>query len=505
MPQIEKINTNKKLITSLAGGMLWVIVGMLIARILGYGIRAVIAHAYGVELYGFINTGLSLMMIFAMVGIVGLNTGVSRQISFYRAKFDLEKVHVQIFSAYKITFFTSVIFALVLYITSEFIAENVFKTPELTIVLKIFSFGIPLYNILEVNTSIFKGLKQIFYFTFYHDILRFFIILVVIAFSSLIEKSFTIVILAYPISYVIIDLITLFILMKKTGLIIWDKLRFSLSDKEILMLSMPLMLGGIFWLLLPRTDTIIIGVLLDQASVGLYNAAVPIGQLILLIRQALSPIVLPLFTELFARNDKESLSLMYYISVKWTSMLAIPLFVSMMILPQFYISLIFSKSFLASIPVLRIIIIGYFLHTVVGPTSNLLVILGDTKKTMINSIIAFICSIGFNLILIPKYKLIGAGISSVISFNIFNILCFIQVYQKIKIQPFRLLHIKFVVAGLIPLPILYYLSITSSHLISISAYFISYILLLIFLRAIKNEDLIVFNVIKSRFKQSSRE
>jgi len=503
MPQIEKINTNKKLITSLAGGMLWVVIGMLVARILGYGIRAVIAHAYGVELYGYINTGLSLMMIFAMIGIVGLNTGVSRQISFYRAKSDLKKVHLQIFSAYKISILISVIFALILFITSKFIAENIFKTPELTIVLRIFSFGIPLYNILEVNTSIFKGLKQIFYFTLYHDILRFFIILAIIAFSSLIEKSFTIVILAYPISYVIIDIITFFILMKKTGLIIWDKIRFNLSDQEILMLSVPLMLGGIFWVLLPRTDTIIIGILLDQESVGLYNAAVPIGQLILLVRQALSPIVLPLFTELFAKDDKDSLSLMYYISAKWSVMLAIPIFISMVILPQFYISLIFSEIFLASVPILRIIIIGYFLHTVVGPTSNLLVILGDTKKTMINSIIAFICSIGFNLILIPKYKLIGAGISSVISFNIFNILCFIQVYQKIRIQPFRLLHIKFAIAGLIPVPILFYLDVTKSHLLSIAAYFIAYILLLILFRAIKNEDLLIINVIKNRFKRKA--
>ena len=505
MPQIEKINTNKKLITSLAGGMLWVILGMLAARVLGYAIRAVIANVYGVEQYGFINTGLSLMMIFAMISIVGLNTGISRQISYYRAKSDLKKVYKQIFSAYKITILISTILGIILFITSKFIANTVFKTPELTIVLKIFAFGIPLYNVLEINTSIFKGLKQIFKFTLFHDLLRFLFLFIFIMLASFIEKSFVIVILAYPLSFALIDIISFIILNRKTGLIVWDRLGLSLSDKELLMLSVPLMLGGIFWLLLPRTDTIIIGVLLDQASVGLYNAAVPIGQLILLIRQALSPIVLPLFTELFAKDDKDSLSLMYYISVKWTAMLSIPLFVSMMILPQFYISMIFSREFLASIPILRIIIVGYFLHTLVGPTSNLLVILGDTKKTMINSIIAFICSVGFNLILIPKYKLIGAGISSVISFNIFNILCFLQVYQKIRIQPFRLIHLKFAIAGIIPIPILYFINITKSHLIAILLYFIAYILFLILTRAIKNEDKIVINVIKNRFKRSTKQ
>jgi O-antigen/teichoic acid export membrane protein len=312
------------------------------------------------------------------------------------------------------------------------------------------------------------------------------------------ETSFTIVIIAYPMTYLLIDIWMLIDLKRYRELFKIGKVFYSVSDKQIIAFSVPILLSGMFWFLMARTDTIIIGILLDQTKVGIYNAAVPIGQLLMLAREAFSPIILPLFTELFASEKFDKLSVLYTISSKWMTMLVLPVFISMFVLPDFYINLIFGAKFMAAVPVLKIVIIGYVFHVVMGPLSNLLIISGYTKKAMLNSLAALFVSITLNLILIPKLGLTGAAISAVLAFATFNILCFLHVYSQIKVKPFRLLYIKFIIAATLPIPILYMSMPFDSMFLSILIYFICYVIFLIVFRSVKKEDKVVLDAIKNR-------
>lgn len=500
MPESKFIHEKASLVKTLASGAIWVTTGMFLARIIGYAIRAVFAQLYGVERYGFINTALSMIMIFSMIALAGLNTGLPRQVSFYRAKRKFEQTSIYIFSAYKISIISGVVFGFILYLNADFFADTLFRTPELEPLFKIFSLGVPLFVLLEINTSILKGLKRMFQFSLYHDILRFGFILVLVLVFGLAKSSFLLTSASYLISYLLIVIITLVILISNTDIIKFYRLRWTKFDRDLLFFSMPLLLSGIFWMLLSRTDTIIIGIFLDQHYVGLYNAAIPIGQMILMIRQAFSPIILPLLTELLSKNQKDDLSLMYYLSAKWTTILSIPIFISMLFMPQFFIRLIFGSNFIPAAPILQIVILGYFLHTIVGPTSNLLIILGKTKLAMQNSVMAFVFNIIMNIFLIPRYQLIGAAISSASTYLFYNVMCFIQVYRSIHVQPFRLLYLKFVLAGLLPIPILFFRTHIASDPIILIMYGTLYIVFLILLKAVKSEDKIIFSAIRQKVK-----
>jgi O-antigen/teichoic acid export membrane protein len=489
---------DQKLITTLASGMIWVVMGMLIARILGYGIRAIIAQAYGVEKYGYINTALSLMMVLSMLSLAGLNTGLARQISYYRAKLDIESLRGQVFSAYKISVYLGTLAGFLLFFSADYLAVTIFRSPELAQIIKIFAIGIPLFNILEINCAVLKGLREILKFTLYHDVIRFLMILIIIVLLMVLESSFSIVVIAYPLTYLVIDIWILNNLKRYRELFKFGNVFYTVSDKQIISFSVPILFSGMFWFLMARTDTIIIGILLDQTKVGIYNAAVPVGQILMLVREAFSPIILPLFTGLFAEGKFDKLSVLYTISSKWMTMLVLPLFISMLVLPHFYISLIFGAEFITAVPVLRIIIFGYVFHVVMGPLSNILIIAGHTKKTMLNSLAALLVSITLNLILIPKFGLEGAAISAVMAFVIFNILCFIHVYRQIEIKPVRLLYFKFIIAAVLPIPILYISPPFDSIFLSIILYFLCYVVLLIVFRSMKKEDLVVLEAIKRR-------
>ncbi|MHA1755962.1 MAG: flippase [Promethearchaeota archaeon] len=488
------------LLKTLAVGVIWGIFGMLLSRIFGYGIRALIAHHYGVENYGIINTAQSLMIILSFIALVGMNTGLPRQISFFLAKSENEKVRAFIFSALKLCSVFSLIAGFVLFSLAEYLGTKVFNSPQIKPFIVVFAVGIPLYVLYELITSIFKGLKWISYFTLLHDILRFTIILVLIFLISLLNKPFIFVALTYPSTYLILIIFSIYLIIRKTDLFkffAFNKL--NSVDKEILNFSFPLMLSGIFWMILPRTDTILIGSFLDQRMVGLYNAAVPIGQLILIIRQSFSPIILPLFTELFAHQNQKELSVLYLFSAKWTMLLCLPLFLSMLLLPKFYIWLVFGKKFLEASTILQIVIFGYLIHTIIGPSSNLLIISGRTRLALLNSIIAFIVSITLNIILIPELKLMGAAISSLCSYFTYNFLSFIQVYKYLHLQPFRFIHIKIIVAALVPIPILFSAQYLKFDFSAIIIYFFFYFIVLFIFRVFKEEDKILLSNLLKRF------
>ena len=260
------------------------------------------------------------------------------------------------------------------------------------------------------------------------------------------------------------------------------------------------MFSNIFWILLFRTDVLLIGGFLDQLQVGLYSAAVPIAQLILTMRQAFTPIILPLLTELVANKQKNELSLLYFLSAKWTTLFALPVFLSMVVAPEFFIQFVFGKEYLAASSSLRIISIGYFIHTIVGPSSNMVVIIGKSRLAMINSIIAFCLSITLNIYLIPAMGIEGAALTAVITFLLYNLLCLVQVYAFIKVHPFRLLHIKFIVAGLFSSIALYYLMQYTAPLFALCCFFLIYFSLLFLFKAIKEEDKLILNMIAGKFK-----
>ena len=501
MPQKEHIIKDEKLIKSLASGAFWVIIGMIIARILGYAVRSVIAHFFGLESYGMVNTALAMMTLISMISIAGLNTGLPRQISFYRVRTNFTNVRAMTNAAIKCGFIGGILGGVFLFLSSNFLAREYFKNENLAIILQIFSIGIPAFVLFEIHTSILKGYKKILQFAFYHDILRFVLILTFFLILGYSGKSIIYSGFCYSITYFLIILLIFFSFRKNINLSSIFNFKPNNTDLKLLRFSIPLMLSGIFWLIIPRLETVLIGGYLDQEAVGIYSAAIPVAQLILVIRQAFSPIILPLFTELLSAQKISELNLLYYISAKWTTLFAIPVFASMLLLPDFFINLIFGDQFLVAAPLLQIILIGYLIHTIIGPTSLLLIIAGKTKLVMINSITASIITVVLNIILLPVLGLIGTALISAFTYFIYNLLHFIQVYKLLKIQPFRPLHIKFMIAGILPLPLLIQNWFPIHPLIAMFCYTVLYFLILFLLKSFKSEDMVLINAFKKRFKK----
>ena len=142
MPNEEHLNESLRKIAKGAG---IVFMGALIGRAFGYGSRIIIARFLGANDYGLISLGFAALAMATALAAIGLPSGVTRYISFYKGKEDEGRIKGTIIGALKICFPLSLIFTFFIFLNADWISIHVFHESELSPVLRIFSMGIPFW------------------------------------------------------------------------------------------------------------------------------------------------------------------------------------------------------------------------------------------------------------------------------------------------------------------------------------------------------------------------
>jgi O-antigen/teichoic acid export membrane protein len=137
--------------------------GMVIGAFLGFLSRIILARWLEASDYGLISLGIAALSIASTLAMVGMTTGVTRYVSFYRAKGDEGGIKGTIVSALKISFPISLALAALLCFGSDWISIYIFHAPELSPVLKIFAFALPFLTLATIFLSATLGFEDMRY------------------------------------------------------------------------------------------------------------------------------------------------------------------------------------------------------------------------------------------------------------------------------------------------------------------------------------------------------
>ncbi len=113
--------------------------------------------------YGLISLGLAALTMAAALAAIGLPSGITRYISFYKGKEDEGRIKGTIISTIKMNLPLSVIFALLLFFGAGWIAIHVFHDANLTPVLRIFSIAVPFLVLARDLLSATVGFQEMRY------------------------------------------------------------------------------------------------------------------------------------------------------------------------------------------------------------------------------------------------------------------------------------------------------------------------------------------------------
>ena len=191
--------------------------------------------------------------------------------------------------------------------------------------------------------------------------------------------------------------------------------------KRLLKQSYHYLIAGLISILYAQVDRIMLGNMLDKASVGYYSAALTISTLWSMIPtaliQSLSPILYDAAQKdrnLYLRRLRQSYAVLFWLNAMYS------IFVG--IFARWVILLLYGKDYLAGTAALRIVVWYYGLSTM--STLNQVYLANDGKNKYINRfcIVGLLTDIILNFIFIPIMGINGAAIATLITHIVIQII-----------------------------------------------------------------------------------
>lgn len=175
-----------------------------------------------------------------------------------------------------------------------------------------------------------------------------------------------------------------------------------------LTVSLPLLATYAAELVLQNADLILLSAYHPPRDVGMYFAAAKTMALVMFVHYAVGSAVAHRFSTLNARGDQPALAAAIREAVRWTfyPSLAAALAILAVGWPLLWL---FSPEFTAAYPVMVILVIGFLARATIGPAEFLLNTLGEQNRAAVVAIAAAVANILLNLLLIPRFGLLGAA------------------------------------------------------------------------------------------------
>lgn len=440
-----------------AKGTVFVLVGTFVGMLLAFLARVVLVRNVTTAEYGLFSIAIAVIGIITVFSELGLQTGIIRNVAFFRGKQDTGRVLGVIFSSFQLSVIASLLLFALFFFLSNLLSVTVFHNPALAPVLKILLIVAPLTVLIDLLSAVFRSFNRL-EGIFFNDFLLNVVKLAAFSLVLYLGWSFFGVLYAYLFSFAFIALLFAFYSIKKSPAFVDFTAKSVMLRKMLLFFSIPLLVQAIMGMIMEWADTLMIGYYMNAESVGVYNMVMPLSKMVSLFLVALVFFYVPIASELFAKDLFSELRRVYAVLTKWVFSFTLPVFLLFFLFPNAILQIIFNTTSNEAAIVLRILSAGFLLHALMGPTASTLVVLGQTKSIMNFSIVAAVINVVLNVALIPVIGISGAAIASAASFVFMNLSYFAILLLKYKIQPFTANYLRPVAFSALIITVIYFLT-----------------------------------------------
>ena len=457
----------------------------------------ILTKGLGPSLYGIwslINVALLLIVPFALLGF---NWSIVR---FLAAEKDKGKIREDFLSALFLVFISGIGFSILLFLFSDFLAISIFKDIDSSFYIKLASILLLLNSITMFAFSFFRAFRQIGLYaviTILHDIFQLGLVILFIQLGF----KLTGVIVAFIISQILFSLISLLIILRRTG---FQLPRLS-RMKSYMRYGIPLTPTAALGWITTVSDRYIISYFMGVTAVGIYSAAYALGGYASFL---LTPVGIVLFPTIIKAYERENLGeVRKYLehSLKYFMMITIPSVFGISILAKPVLELLTTPEFVPGSIVVVFIAFSTIALSFTRITNN---ILHAAKKvrliTGLSGITAAI-NIVLNIILIPPMGIVGAAIATLIALSVRSLVMLLITRRYLKFDLSGTFILKSVFSSGIMALCLWLINPQSIVLIIISIFAGAaiYFSVLLLIRSLSKEELAFFsNLVKDSLRKA---
>jgi O-antigen/teichoic acid export membrane protein len=183
-------------------------------------------------------------------------------------------------------------------------------------------------------------------------------------------------------------------------------------------------------------QTLFLGSLNTMTSVGIFSIASQITAVSGNFTSSLNTSSKPVVAEIHDRRDMKQMGQLYQTTNKWAVMVQLPISLLMILFPGPLLS-IFGDSYTQGATALVILAFADLLNVGTGMGGIILDMTGYTRLKLLNSILRLGLYLGFDLLLIPRWGLVGAAVAVLAGEGMVNLLRLFQVYVLFRLLPFN--------------------------------------------------------------------
>ena len=416
-------------------------------QLLGFLLTFVIAYFFGANGLGDYVLAIIVLKIFTLISKLGLDTASIRYIAEYSSENSLSSIlDFRKKSIFLITT-VSIICSLVMYLGANTIAEFIKANPQH---IEITSFFILPMSLFIFHYQNMRGLKEIAGYSFFFWMSQALFSLIAILALTTFTKDPAVPLYAYLISLIVISIFsvisfTYFLNKRKRIKELFTDDKRSESVKNILIVSLPLMLAQAVHFIMSWTDKLMLGILdspdvisglsTNSAQIGVYHTAFKLSMFATIGLMAVKSIASPKFAELYKQREFKLLKKVTQQSTKlifWTTLPLVALFIFF----SENLMLLFGDEFQAGVFAFILLSIGRVFVSFSGAAGNLLQMCGRQVIFMNIAVIGSVINVVLNFSLIPIYGINGSAIATMISLVSFNFLLVYYVKKEFGFYTF---------------------------------------------------------------------
>jgi len=412
----------------------------ILGMVVGYAFTLIVTRNLGASAWGIFVLCFTVLHIVSVIGKLGLDTALLRFIAQYNAQGKGKTAKYIYFKSIIIIIPLSLLLSIFLYYLSPLLAEKIFAKKHLAPYLKLMSFALIPFVLLSINSESLRAFKKIKEYTTLQTFLPFLFALIFfsISFYILNIKSIKAVVVAYILGIGISFLFSFLLLNKEFSNKNGELEQIPL--KQILSISLPMLLTSSLFMIMSWTDTIMLGMWRTEEEVGIYNVAVRLSMITSFTLGAINSIAAPKFAEFWGKKDLEGLKKVAQQSTKlifWTSAPVLALY---LIFPEWFMGL-FGNEFRKGALALVLLTVGQFVNVMTGPIYYIFQMSNHEKLQFVLQFSYSFFNLLLNIFLIPKYGFYGAAFSLMLTYTIGKLTS--SIFLKLKFGFWNIYFVKY--------------------------------------------------------------
>lgn len=402
-------------------GAAWSLPAYALATLLTLGANIFVARFYGAESVGALAIIQSIVLFASMFTVFGTATSIMRLIPEQVRKYSASSAYAVYRKIIFLICVASIVVCAPLWLLSDFISENLLSKPHLGEFLAIAAGFVIFKSLVDVNVRAIRGLRLIRVFAVM-QVLPMLAMLAILITGTIFFDIAGMPIYAQLASWLVAALIGTIIVRSAFSAQIRasDQIE-EMPVSEILRISFPMLMTASMHFLIGQTGILMLAAFRTEAEVGYYEIAFKLATLTTFMLVAINSMAGPKLADLHAAGRIDELLYVARKAAKLIFWVTVPVLFVLLAFGRPLLEQLFGLQFVKAYPALTLLVVGQFINAISGSTGLFMNMTGHQVAFRNIVFSAGVINIVVNLILTPRYGIVGAACASMLSISIWNV------------------------------------------------------------------------------------